>query len=606
MDGPLQQGETSKRIPVYTTDQRRPGSGNPGGNPQLWEQSYINCYPEVYHNATTFYEREFGVITRPPLVASTVLANTIASYGTIGTMQCLANIAINKVKDVCICAFLDTTAGDIYILQYRPIAGTTVKIGTITGATVGDSVYLTEIIQSVAGVLTPGVAVSYIDYDDSAGCAAYYAVTTSNLFTAASLTAISSASFPTNVATPLALVGGFQQIDGVSYIMTLNGQIWGSGGTGGTIYDITSWNTSNVVQASQYPDFGIGCFRFKNVLLAVMQDSIEFFVDGGGPPPTSPLVRTDQAFIKFGAISAKLICNVDDTIYWVSGGSSGAFGVWMLDGYTPTKISTSRIDQALATTYNAVPPGPTDILCPVILNMKKHVCINTPGGAGLYRNLGYEDTTTFSAGTETYPIIPSADFAANLLCYNIEDKLWWGMALNNTSGNNDQAEIQPATVTVDSASGTIYHQYIFCTTSGTLADVNSTLLFTFNNNCANGAYIDGFSHPAVICSSIQFNTYWFGTEKRKRIDKMKVICNQMENGSGDANQYVMWICYNRDDYDSSNGIQFARPINIPPPTNRFYISKLGMARNISAMVACKSANAFRCLGLELDLQTSTS
>ena len=57
--------------------------------------------------------------------------------------------------------------------------------------------------------------------------------------------------------------------------------------------DITTWNTLATVVASQYPDRGVGLFRYKAFLLAFGQDSIEFWSDVSNPPPAASLERTD-------------------------------------------------------------------------------------------------------------------------------------------------------------------------------------------------------------------------------------------------------------------------------------------------------------------------
>lgn len=615
MDGPLQQGEASKRLPVYTTEQRRPGQGNPNGDPQTWEQAFINCYPEVYRNVTTPYEREFGVISRPGLGAGPTLSTTIASYGTGSAMECRDHIAISQgsygsgaslIADQNVCAFYDSSAHDIYIIAYRPNAKTSVKIGTITTATATDTVFLTPIVQIVGGVQTPAVAVTYVKGGTTTS-AGYYAVVsaTTGLFTTSSLTSISSGSFPPNQSPALVLTGPFQQIDGVNYVMTTDGRLWGSGGAGGTIYDITSWNTNNVVQASQYPTGGIGCFRFKNVLLLICQDSIEFFVDAGGPPPASPLQRTDQAFIKFGAMSPKLICNVNDTIYWVAYGGSDVTGIWMLDGYTPTKISTPKIDYCLATNFSGGSiPKPTNTLVVMNFNHKLHLVANL-GSIG-YSNTGYYDTGTIFSNLDSFPVNPTQELGTGVVAYNMDDKIWWGLSVNDGTGN--LAFLAPAVeFPVAGSAQTFYNQLVFCTSAaGSLSGIGSTLLYEFVNIGANGSYVDTFTAPNPVCCSVQLNTYWFGTEKRKSIRKIKAIVNRISQVSGDMNSYVMYICYTRDDNSVTNGPQFGRQVALPGVNSRYYISQCGMARSISVLIVCKSVSAFRLLGVELDLDQGTS
>ena len=140
MDRGLEKVQNTIRLPVYTAPQHRPGFANPGGNPQVWEQSYINCWPQVGHDIVTG-EPTIATVKRSGLKAGPVVAATIGSLGTITTMECIANISISALTDVFVGAWWDSTASKIYIVQYRPIAGTSVKIGEITSATATDIVF---------------------------------------------------------------------------------------------------------------------------------------------------------------------------------------------------------------------------------------------------------------------------------------------------------------------------------------------------------------------------------------------------------------------------------------------------------------------------------
>src|ERR1700676_5034522 len=273
-DKPLQSQQDSIPIPVWDAPNVRISNTGAG---LYFEQSYINCYTEVYKAQTVFNAASIAAIKRPGTLATAALTPTIASYGTSDDMVCLANTVVTQLYDIYIAAFFDSNNSKIYIIQYRPIALTSTKIGEITGANINDMVFITEIVDGAT--LLPGIAVSYQKSDKSSGTG-YYSISLAGVFTGAAtpqgLNVISSASFPSNLGTPRIITGPFQHMNGHTYIMTLDGFIYESQFTA-TNPDITAWNTNATVTASQYPDRGVGVYRYKHLLIAAGQASMEFW-----------------------------------------------------------------------------------------------------------------------------------------------------------------------------------------------------------------------------------------------------------------------------------------------------------------------------------------
>lgn len=147
------------------------------------------------------------------------------------------------------------------------------------------------------------------------------------------LTQITDTDFPANQAAYQKLTGPMIQMNGTCYVLTERGEIWNS--DTGTIAD---WNSAGYQTAIMYPDRGVGLCRMRHHLVVFGSKSIEFFNDEGVAPPDSPLMRTDQAFIKMGTITPRSYININDTIYFLTW-SEGALGLFKLDGYTPIRIS---------------------------------------------------------------------------------------------------------------------------------------------------------------------------------------------------------------------------------------------------------------------------
>ena len=603
MDHPLQTQQDSIRLELYQEPETSLPGGSFGG---YLGQAYINCFPIVAKNTITG-ETQTIIVKRQGTVAPTNAGGgndfspLISSYGTSDRMVPICNMVVTQLYDVYVGAWFDGNNSKIYILQYRPISGTTTKIGEITGCNVNDIVFITEITNG--DTLLPGIAVSYQKSDKSSGTG-YYAVSTAGVMTSTSLTMISSTSFPANILTPRIITGPFQYMNGHIYIMTLDGYIYMSSLTVAGNPDITTWNTLATVTATQEPDGGIGVFRYKHHLLAIGKDSIEFFNDAGDPPPGSTLERTDQAFVKFGALSPRLIQNFDDTIYWIAYGSNNSFGLWQMVGYVPTKISDLKIDSILLQGFS----GLTDVYyrnmqC-VVLGGRKHLLLN-----------GFTYTTSadfFSgSGSDTYPVI-SVSNKASTIAYNLDDKVWWGLSMLSS-----YQAAYPIFATSFNAASQLgnYRQYFFCASQSSSFggdDASSTRVQYFQlATPAAGSYVDqcpigtDFGVTVPINIVISLNPYWFDTERRKRINKIKVIADGLT--TVDASVYAMYIIATPDNtYDFTGASSLSRRIVIPTTDQRYYDNNWGMMRAINISIVSTTQDDMRIRAVELDLAQGTA
>lgn len=522
-DPQAREQHTNVRVPLYNTE-RNPNR-NSGIDP-LQEQQFLNCYPEIIKNYATD-EREIVIRKRPPLVKNISLAShitgTVTDYTAVKPMD---NMVMGQLSDVNVCAVFDNAGGSadcIRIIQYRPVAGTTVLIGTISSSnTTGsitptweDQIFITEIEQSSGGSLYPSIAVSWKSAN-STGSDIYYAISASGVFTATSLTQVTAASCPTILGKQI--TGPIQQLNGVCYIMGVDGYIYGSGGTLGTQNDINEWNSLNNIKANQSPDAGIGVFRYKHHLLAISRYSIEFYNDVANEVPASALGLTDQAFIKMGCQTAKQITIIDDTIYYIGSSKSGVIGVYRLQGYTETKISSSSINNSLASFGNAVSE-----LRACRINGAPHLILIGIDNSNYTYPGSYTNNKDNITTVDTYNPVGTYKLKSNIAAYNVNDDLWWTINFD-VPDSVTYVNFWP----VSTYHSTTAYSYICALIWDNSTYFNKAMIYKFDGtNLSTSRFLDSNGSVASEVTRpyscfIKTNTMSFGNPDRKRISKARL------------------------------------------------------------------------------------
>lgn len=156
------------------------------------------------------------------------------------------------------------------------------------------------------------------------------------------MTNINDADFPGNAGETV--TGGFASMNGYNYIMTLSGKIYNS-----DLNSISAWTSTSFLSANMEPDGGVGVLRYKNTIMAFGKESIEFYQDVGNATG-SPLQRVDQGFIKLGVVNQYCYKALDDTVAWLGTSANSTVSLYMLDGYSPKRVSTTAIDSILSKT----------------------------------------------------------------------------------------------------------------------------------------------------------------------------------------------------------------------------------------------------------------
>src|SRR4030042_5196168 len=123
----MQQATESVRIPLYDAQKAPRYTLGQGAGEQL----YINCYPEVARNSTPG-DGEVSIQRRVGITKALRLSTHFSG----STAECypMANITVGTLDDVNVCAIWDAVGTAIRIIQYRPDAGTSALIGSISTA----------------------------------------------------------------------------------------------------------------------------------------------------------------------------------------------------------------------------------------------------------------------------------------------------------------------------------------------------------------------------------------------------------------------------------------------------------------------------------------
>lgn len=151
------------------------------------------------------------------------------------------------------------------------------------------------------------------------------------------MTQISDGQFPGNAGFTTA--GDFAVMDGFTCIMTTDGKLWAS-----DLNSVTAWTANNYDTTNSYPDKGVGCVRFRSVIMAFGKESVEFWQNAGLTP--FPLQRIKNMTQRVGAVSSDAIATLADNVFWVGSTNQGGLSVFQYDG-TLSRISTPAEDVQL-------------------------------------------------------------------------------------------------------------------------------------------------------------------------------------------------------------------------------------------------------------------
>ena len=107
-----------------------------------------------------------------------------------------------------------------------------------------------------------------------------------------------------------------------------------------------SWNPVSYITAEQFPDNATALARQNNMLVVFGDASTEFFYDNANLDG-SPISRNTSYTLQSGIAAPRAIYQNEKFCIFVGQSQSGGRAVWLLDGFTPHKISDEYIERII-------------------------------------------------------------------------------------------------------------------------------------------------------------------------------------------------------------------------------------------------------------------
>lgn len=161
------------------------------------------------------------------------------------------------------------------------------------------------------------------------------------------------------------LVDGVAYLDTVTYVMDVNGNIWGSNPG-----DITTWLATTLIEAGGRADIPVCLAQQMEYIIAFKSTSFRCFYDAGSAAQTSG-VGSNLAWVEgadgnFGCANAGSVQLIDQTLIWVTNNDKNTAQIARMDGLQVQIISTPPIERLLQTitmgSFSADPNAPNHIL----------------------------------------------------------------------------------------------------------------------------------------------------------------------------------------------------------------------------------------------------
>ena len=136
-------------------------------------------------------------------------------------------------------------------------------------------------------------------------------------------------------------VSGAVFLDNYVFVGTTNNRIYNS-----NVGDPTQWNALSFISFEQTGDTLIGIAKHLNYLIAYGSYTTQFFYDNANPVG-SPLAVAPSYTMEIGCANGDSLVSTSNTVIWVAVTKTYGKSVYLLDGVSPVKISTSHIDRHL-------------------------------------------------------------------------------------------------------------------------------------------------------------------------------------------------------------------------------------------------------------------
>lgn len=339
-----------ERFPIVGTLMYRNSSRNK-------DQRFINCFQETIKNETTDTKKAYCV-KRPGLTQSTqvksggatargftywnakyysVLAGVLYENGT-------AKQTLNTTTGPCGFVEFDN-AGVSYLFLADGTDGWVVNTsGTVTQVNQTYGVWVLNTNYAIGDRRVPTVANGYYyevtaDAGSSGGTEPTWPITIGSTVVDSGVTWTCEGEyggFPTpHVPTPK-FIDGYMVLPKANTLDIYNSDT----------DNIYGWGSGNFCSTEMWPDNVIGLARQNNQFLAFGTTSSEFFYDAANASGT-PFARNEGTVLQMGCAAPYAVYENERFCIFVGQSQSGGRAVWLLEGFSPKKVSTEGIERVL-------------------------------------------------------------------------------------------------------------------------------------------------------------------------------------------------------------------------------------------------------------------
>ena len=140
---------------------------------------------------------------------------------------------------------------------------------------------------------------------------------------------------------PTTLAHGGSVLNNALYVLDEAGVVYGSADGDGT-----TWDALNFITAARDPDGGTFLGKHHDNLAVFGPATLEFMYDAGNASG-SPLSRRQDVAFNIGCAFGQSVWEIGDRIFWLGVDASGALEFYVLENFSPRKISSPTIDSFL-------------------------------------------------------------------------------------------------------------------------------------------------------------------------------------------------------------------------------------------------------------------
>ena len=110
--------------------------------------------------------------------------------------------------------------------------------------------------------------------------------------------------------------------------------------------DPFTWNAGDFISAEMFPDTVVALCRQNNYVVALGQQTIEYFYDTGTFPGT-PLARNAAALHQIGSPAPDSLVPIEEQVIFVGQTAAGGRTIWAFDGFSPSEIGVEPVRTSL-------------------------------------------------------------------------------------------------------------------------------------------------------------------------------------------------------------------------------------------------------------------